>query len=305
MPAADRQAEAMIPPRRDPMRRFTLLAVALVAAAPLAFALGDDNDPKPNAKEPGRQAVAGERAAHPGANMDSGFAACLIIDNQEEVALAELAQHKSKNAKVKEFAQKMVEDHTQFISKLEKFNAGAAGQALRIETTTVTERRDGQPEARDNNRRENRDEEKANREEKKAENREARKAVRNPNDNDDQPIQKTETRTTTTQIASGADQFLAIKREMAQECLNETAKELNAKTDKEFDQCYMTQQAMAHHKMVISLRVLKRHASENLQPVLAEGLATAEKHLHHAKDLLKSLDKDHETARADTKAKTE
>lgn len=52
--------------------------------------------------------------------MDSFIASCLLLGNQEEVALAEMASEKAENDKVKEFAQMMIEDHQKVIQKLEQ-----------------------------------------------------------------------------------------------------------------------------------------------------------------------------------------
>ena len=57
------------------------------------------------------------------------LAACLIIDNQGQVALAEFAQEQSQNDEVKQFAQQMVQEHTECISKLQQF-AGPIGASL-------------------------------------------------------------------------------------------------------------------------------------------------------------------------------
>lgn len=69
-----------------------------------------------------------------GANSaDSQLAACLIVDNQGEIALGKLAEQKSKDNDVKQFAQQMVKEHTDFMQKLERFAAeqgqGAAAQS--------------------------------------------------------------------------------------------------------------------------------------------------------------------------------
>lgn len=60
-----------------------------------------------------------------GANTaDSQLAGCLIVDNQGEIALGQLADQKSNNNDVKQFAKQMVKDHTDFMQKLERFAAG-------------------------------------------------------------------------------------------------------------------------------------------------------------------------------------
>ena len=59
---------------------------------------------------------------------DSEIVSCLIVDNQGEITLGKLAQDRAKDKDVKEFGEKMVKDHTEFMQKLEKFaSANVAG----------------------------------------------------------------------------------------------------------------------------------------------------------------------------------
>src|SRR3954469_6377095 len=51
---------------------------------------------------------------------------CLLAQNESEVQLTELAQQQSQNSSVKEFAQKMAQDHRQLIQKLQQI-AGTRG----------------------------------------------------------------------------------------------------------------------------------------------------------------------------------
>jgi putative membrane protein len=72
--------------------------------------------------QPGRTGVAGQNqnAAQTGNEMDSFIASCLLLGNQEEVALAQLASQKAQNPEVKQFAQMMIEDHQKAIQKLQQ-----------------------------------------------------------------------------------------------------------------------------------------------------------------------------------------
>ena len=305
------------------MRRISYLAVALIAAAPLALVLAQNPaQPQP---VPGAQPRQPGVAAQPQGNLDPMLASCLIIDNQEEIAISEMAKDKAQDEKVKEFAQKMIEEHTQMLSKLDRFSPGLSRQVLRVDQTTTTERRTdinadpARPDAKRNDR------DNQNPDPNRADAPKARdaanpdqpnpnpNAARNPNQpNPNQPpaagqVQRTQ-QTTTTQIGlqgPNPQTMIALKRELAQECLKELSKEFNAKSGKEFDECFMTLQAMAHQKMVVQLTVFRRHASPALQPVLDEGLQTAQAHLKHAKDLVKSLDGDAKTASGEKKTKAE
>ncbi len=54
-------------------------------------------------------------------NHDSDFAYCLLWDNQNEVKVAEFAKQHADSKDVKEFAQMMIDDHTDFMKDLQKF----------------------------------------------------------------------------------------------------------------------------------------------------------------------------------------
>ena len=100
-------------------------AVALVASAMLVTnSFAQQNMPQRH--EANKPVV--NTTTQAGANSaDSQLAGCLIVDNQGEIALGKLAEQKTKNNDVKQFAQQMVKDHTDFMQKLEQF-AGEQGQ---------------------------------------------------------------------------------------------------------------------------------------------------------------------------------
>jgi predicted outer membrane protein len=100
----------------------------------------------------------------------------------------------------------------------------------------------------------------------------------------------------------GDSSFVALKRELGQECLQSAQRELGEKQGAEFDKCYIGMQLAAHKHMLDTLKVFKRHASPDLGKILDDGIATTEDHLMHAKDLMRSLDeKASSTAKADSK----
>ena len=73
--------------------------------------------------------------AHPTAkNLDSHFAACLIWQNENEMAAAKLAERKSSSQEVREFAQMLTKDHERATKAFEPF-AGAARQLRRSDGT--------------------------------------------------------------------------------------------------------------------------------------------------------------------------
>jgi predicted outer membrane protein len=66
----------------------------------------------------------------PEAKQTDGFLATwLVVGNNNEVALAQLAQTKATDPEVKQFAQKMIEDHKQMAQKLQPFASSVSGTA--------------------------------------------------------------------------------------------------------------------------------------------------------------------------------
>jgi predicted outer membrane protein len=89
--------------------------------------------------------------------------------------------------------------------------------------------------------------------------------------------------------AGGQPNWVAIHNELAQQCLETVKKELSQKQGSELDQCYMTQQAMAHVEMKDALTVLKNHASPQLAQQIDKSLEGVEGHLKEAKQILEQM----------------
>src|SRR5688500_2334230 len=81
---------------------------------------GADRAAPANTRQPARPAAANT------AGYDSQLASWLLVDNEGEVALAQLAEEKSENEDVKDFAKQMIKDHGEMINKLQKV-AGSQG----------------------------------------------------------------------------------------------------------------------------------------------------------------------------------
>ena len=65
-------------------------------------------------------------------DLNQAIAGCLLLGNQEEIALAEFAQSRAQNPRVKEFAQTMIQDHEQAIAKLTRVAPELAQQAASL-----------------------------------------------------------------------------------------------------------------------------------------------------------------------------
>jgi predicted outer membrane protein len=218
-----------------------------------------------------RQERTALRVSPDGAETASGFdgpiAACLILGNREEIALAQFAQQRAQSPEVKEFAQQLIQDHQQAISQLEKF----APQDVSLEL-------DGQ--ATENRARPDR-------------------TARNVEIEADRP-QRDATARTGESHADMQRQMLAMQKDIAQRCLALTQRELSEWEGARFDQAFVGQQTGAHIGMLAKLAGTEPYASSELQSVLAKQQQAAEQHLQHAKQLMRQLDGRPETARRPT-----
>jgi predicted outer membrane protein len=131
------------------MSKLTPWVALLVLAATVVVA--QERQPIPQTERPAVQAErpgfqterAGQierpgTATRPGApslNLDQQFIACLIIDNKGEVELAKFAQARAQSKEVKDFAEQMINDHGEFVTKLQQLQAanGATPRDARTE----------------------------------------------------------------------------------------------------------------------------------------------------------------------------
>jgi len=254
------------------MTNFRSLLVAgfglMLTSALVAQETNKKESDKSTGREPARRAERKnadqpvEKTASPadrrsGGQIDGFLVSCLKTENQGEVAIAQIAVNRASNQDVKSFAQQMIKDHTEFLSKLERFGGRDERASRQPEGAARTTTRE--PEAKT---------------------RTGDAAARN--DATAQNVSQ----------GSGAptDHLMQIKQELSDRCLATAKRELGEKEGKEFDMCYMGMQVGAHLKMVDTLTVFKKHAvSPELQQVISDGLETAQQHLEHAKELAKRM----------------
>jgi len=87
------------------------------------------------------------------------------------------------------------------------------------------------------------------------------------------------------------DRRSKIERQIGEQCLANLRKELKDKSGHEFDACYMGSQIAGHMQMVATLEVLSNETSGELRNIVKDSQPVVEKHLAHAKDIMKALDK--------------
>jgi predicted outer membrane protein len=113
--------------------KYTALLLSLVCAN---FALAQNATQEQRNRnqsgqivQPGQAGQPGQRqvgqagrlgAAGQGGEMDTLIASCLLLGNQEEVTLAQLAVDRAENENVKQFAQTLIDDHQKAIQKLQQ-----------------------------------------------------------------------------------------------------------------------------------------------------------------------------------------
>jgi predicted outer membrane protein len=254
------------------MRYRQLTSVVLAfSAATVAFAQEQATKDREATRPAQRQERTALRVSPDGSEATTGFdgpiAACLILGNREEVALAQFAQQRAQSPEVKEFALQMIKDHQQAISQLEKF--APQNVSLELDGQATTDR---------------------TRPERAAQNAESQTERTN--------------RDATVRTGEGnADmqhQMLAMQKDIAQRCLALTQRELGEWEGAKFDQAYIGQQTGAHIGMLAKLAGSEQYATSELQSVLAQQQQSVEQHLQHAKQIMRQLEERPETARRQT-----
>lgn len=197
---------------------------------------------------------------------DQQLATCLAIDNRNEVALGQLGQQKAQNEEVKKFAQQMVTDHTKFLQKLGEYGARSDARnssgSFRTQQSASVESRTGRDDT----------------------------ASGTAPDRGQAGDARSASRARGQQAGDANIDFLSLKQEIAQQCLQSKRSELEGKQGAEFDKCYMGMMLASHMGAIDHLTVFANHASPQFAQVLREGLATTKSHFEHAKSIMKQLE---------------
>lgn len=265
-----------------------------------------------------------ERTPIPVLSADKEVAEWLVIDNQGEVQMARLADSKVENQAVKQFAQRMIHDHTDFLTKLSPFEmastaqpaprtTGASGIQLARPEGPVDAGRatiSGTPST-------------------PAAPGTAGTPVRAPDigsvptpgsvpnsstvptpgglsvpgtnpaptasrilpppPQQPQAVPQAGNQMAMASQNRGGLDFLHVTRRIGAECLDDTRKEFASMKEPEIDKAYIGQQIVAHEEYIATSQVLRQYASPQLQNVIDLGVQTAESHLNMAKDIMREL----------------
>jgi predicted outer membrane protein len=205
--------------------------------------------------------------------MDEFIATCLLIGNQEEVALAQEALSRAKSDNVKQFAQMLINDHQQAIQKLQQRARKGVGLDASVNVAVSNNSQSTQVTV---NRPQN-DQIAA------AQSPTAQQYTANRVDLDRDPV-----------LFSGAlDKVLKMHQHAAQECLTMTKALLQEKQGAEFDKAFVGSQIGAHVGMLAKLKASQQYASPEFASIIQESEQSVQQHLEHAKQLCQELEGQH------------
>lgn len=227
-------------------------------AAAIAALLAGQAVAQSQTKEPSAKPVAADSSSNVKHQIEQHAAACLLIGNHEEIALSELGAEHAQSDEVKEFAREMIKEHTKLASRLRKFAPQQANFELHVSANH-------------------------------------RAAPSGQRGEREQPTSVTESARPATGAAKPAaagsleEQLLAIRRDAAQHCLDMTSQDLKKKQGAEFDKAFMGVQCAAHTSMLAHLKALEGRTSGDFHELVTEAQQSTEKHLEHAKSIMKSL----------------
>jgi predicted outer membrane protein len=199
--------------------------------------------------------------------MDQFIATCLLLGNQEEVALAQMAADRAQNENVKQFAQMLVADHQKAIQKLQQHAKPGISLEGAGTITATSAAPSAQPGTRPSDQIASNDSPTA------------RQFTANRVDTDSDPM-----------AGGSLDQVLHMSQQAAQECLSMTKSMMQEKQGAEFDKAFAGSQIGAHVGMLAKLKASEQHASPELASIIQESQQTVESHLEQAKQLCEELE---------------
>jgi predicted outer membrane protein len=250
---------------------------------------------------PDQQNQAGDRASRGRHDLNFYITDCLIDANRAEITLARLAEQRATDPEVKQFAQRAIQDHTQFLNKLQQAQGNGAGRQSNDQSATGQNPAGDTFAPRNANSPQNQASDQTNRVQPTSGQTSDQSATGGPAAN---------TNAAANQVAGqaagelngkarqnghmdqrgGARQFVQLQKEIHARCLQSMTQELSQKEGARFDKCYINGQVAAHMAMADHLAVFSKSGDENLQTLCQEGLQTTQQHLQMAKQIANRLD---------------
>jgi predicted outer membrane protein len=288
------------------MRAYFCSIFGVVAVCGLSWGQAPPANPRAGANEVQDRPAAGQppRTTAPargnavsgsGSSADRQIAACLYLDSHKELELARFAQSKLQTEQAKQFAEKMIREHTPGHEIMKRFAGELVSQIDAHRPSDAAH--DGRVAPRSEAPREGAA---ATRQDAGSVTRPAAppaatpaspaapgSAPRDPAPRPAAPAGTTEAQRTVAggPAAGGSFDWVSLHKELGEKCLASTKKALSEHQGADFDKAYMTQQTMAHMEMVDKLSVFRNHVSGELQQHLDKELQTATAHLQQAKQI--------------------
>lgn len=223
------------------------------------------------------------------------FTNCLLADNKAEVEISELAQQKSENSDVKQFAEQMIKDHNKMIQQLQQVS-GSAGKQTGDATSTLQGSDGGRVKTgalgtRSTDATRNSSEQ----------NRPSLPGSSGANNTTGQLGQTRAAGESAAALngnppgaqqggSTAIQQIASIDQQIKERCTQAAKEELQQKSGAEFDKAYIGSAINAHVHAMAALDVIGKQSQGQLAQVAQEAQPTVQQHLDHAKELMKKLD---------------
>lgn len=200
--------------------------------------------------------------------LDEKLAAWLACGNRAEVELGQLATEKATHPQVRQFAQRMVQEHSQLLQQLKQINpeiempdaSQQGGQRFGQQT-----QQPGQPGQQP-----------------------GQSGQRQPG----QLGQQAQQRIGQTQHGTGdaTDQLMEIGKKAAERKVELTKTYLQDKQGEEFDKCYIGSQIAAHIAMLAELEAMEDAGSPQLQQIVSKASQSTQQHLQEVQQIAQTLE---------------
>jgi predicted outer membrane protein len=256
-----------------------VLAVAAIAVAQNEGQQRPDRPDRPDRPEASRTNPADKAAGLARQSNDITLASCLLIDSQAEIAVAQLAQQRAQDPELKKFAQQLAMEHGEWVKKLHRFvgpNTGASSTSAQPGRDSDLPGAAAPPQPREKSP-------------------QATPATPDSRATAGQAQPRTSPRDVQRDLPRrpATDRELdlvSLKRELSEKCLQTAMSELEPKTGREFDKCFIHMQIGAHLHAIDTMLVFQNHVSPELNKVLVDGIQACRGHLQRAKDFAKPFD---------------
>lgn len=251
-------------------RKLELAALAFALTTSVGMAQQRDPNVPKNTNPPG---TAGQQVVQNAQQqLDAQLANCLILSNQEEIALCRFALEHTKSDDVKKLAKQMIEDHQGFVTKLRKY----ASKNQDFELRTAKSNRSKEPS-------------------------ESGKIRQVGGTREEATTDVTTTPAGTVLPSAIGERMFAVEKQAVEECLRLSQECLKEHEGAEFDQAFLGHQIGMHIGMRAKLKAAHDNASPEFAELLKDSLTTAKEHQDHIEKAMRSESKDKRDDRKERK----